>query len=599
MKNFLKNIQIFFSYSLQSVSFLWKRNRQYLILNLLNILMTSIQVFPGMFLISSSIELLTKNVEFKEYFVIILSIIALMLVFSLTGLFLKSRLTRVKNIFQTQIRLDIDTICMNTSYENIAGKKFMENKDFALKAMENGSLDLFIESMNGVFSSVVIIGGVLVILSDVSFLMLIPVAVSLLIHVYYDYLNARQNFIDTKDDVEYRRKSSYLQDVSRNFTYAKEIRLFNLKDKFHKRMDDVDDLLFRLKENRRKRRRPSGILAYSSDTVLEISIYLYLGFLVLVPQAISLGQFSLYANALRQIKNAIGNLLFVVTNFIVNTAYLKGFFEFMKTAKEDQANRKGISGVQTACITFEHVSYRYPEAADYALYDVTITIQPQEALLIVGENGAGKTTFIKLLCGLYQPTEGVIRLNGLDISTLNQKEYASQLAAVFQDYHLFAMSIGENVSSLDASSDEARIWNALKLAGLDEKIKATSDGIHTSLYRIFDENGVEFSGGEMQRVAIARAVYKNAPVLILDEPTSALDPKAEYEIYQSFHKMSRNKTSVYVSHRLSSINFCDKIAVFEKGRIVEYGTHEQLIKAKSAYAELYSMQAGLYKGVME
>lgn len=145
MKNFLKNIQIFFSYSLQSVSFLWKRNRQYLILNLLNILMTSIQVFPGMFLISSSIELLTKNVEFKEYFVIILSIIALMLVFSLTGLFLKSRLIRVKNIFQTQIRLDIDIICMNTSYENIAGKKFMENKDFALKAMENGSLDLFID----------------------------------------------------------------------------------------------------------------------------------------------------------------------------------------------------------------------------------------------------------------------------------------------------------------------------------------------------------------------------------------------------------------------------------------------------------------------
>lgn len=558
-----------------------------------SIVLGAVRVFPGMFLMSYSIDLLTKQVLFMDYIAPVSSVILIMLTLSVVSNLTTNRLQYVKNRMETKIRLDVDDVCLRADYADIQSKNFIDKKNFALAAINNESLELVIQCLKSLLSSVITMIGVLWIISAASLFILIPLAVSLLISVYYDYLNARQNFIDTKEETEYRKKSSYLQKISTDFEYAKEIRMFHLKDSFQGRMDEVEQLLYRCRESRRKKRMPSGILIYSSETILDMAIYLYLGFKVIAAASITLGQFSLYANALRQLKDSVNDIIYVSTEFYVNIDYLDGLFGFLDLKREPPTFGDTGLSVSQAQIRFENVSFRYPFSDFDALKNINITVHAGETLLVAGANGAGKTTFVKLLCGLYKPTGGKIYLNGMDITDLDQAQYRKLIAAVFQDFSLFAMSIAENVCAMK-EKDAEKLRQALDHVNLTDAVDAVLKKSDTFLYRIFDENGVEFSGGEMQRLAIARAIYKDAPILILDEPTSALDPKAEYEIYNSFQKMAQGRTAIYISHRLSGTKFSDKIAVFEEGEIVEYGTHESLMSENGLYADLYSLQASLY-----
>jgi len=212
----------------------------------------------------------------------------------------------------------INDICMYTDYCNIQSKSFLESKAFALTALERDSLDSFIQSLRKILSCILIISGVIYIISESSLIILVALAISLAINLYNDYLNARHNFTDTKEEVEYRRKSSYLQSISADFSYAKEIRMFNLKDRFRERMDEVEQLLFKARESRRKERNSSAVIAYAADAILDVCMYLFYGYQVLVSKTISLGQFSLYINALRQLKTAVDDIIYTMTEFIVN-----------------------------------------------------------------------------------------------------------------------------------------------------------------------------------------------------------------------------------------------------------------------------------------
>lgn len=215
-----------------------------------------------------------------------------------------------------------------------------------------------------------------------------------------------------------------------------------------------------------------------------------------------------------------------------------------------------------------------------------------EKLAIVGPNGAGKTTFIKLLCRLYDPTEGEILLNGIDVRKYDYGEYVSLMSVVFQDFKLFSMKLGENVAA-GIDYNPQQVWACLDKAGMKERTEKMEDGLETDLYQQ-KENGVEISGGEAQKLAIARALYKDAPIVILDEPTAALDPVSEYEIYSRFGQMVEGKTSVYISHRMSSCRFCDWVFVFDGGSIVQTGKHEELLEQDGLYAELWQAQAQFY-----
>ena len=218
-----------------------------------------------------------------------------------------------------------------------------------------------------------------------------------------------------------------------------------------------------------------------------------------------------------------------------------------------------------------------------------------QKLAVVGMNGSGKTTFIKLLCRLYDPTEGKILLNGIDIRKYNYKEYMMIFSVVFQDFKLFSLTLGENVAA-KINYDEEEVKSALKKSGFYNRLSTMPEGLNTYLYKDFNKKGIIISGGEAQKIAIARAIYKNAPFIILDEPTAALDPIAEAEIYEKFNEITGDKTAIYISHRLSSCKFCDKIVVFHEGSVIQTGTHQELVADKNGkYFQLWMAQAQYYR----
>ena len=246
-------------------------------------------------------------------------------------------------------------------------------------------------------------------------------------------------------------------------------------------------------------------------------------------------------------------------------------------------------------LRLENVSFRYPGAEKDTLRGVDLTVRPGERLAVVGLNGAGKTTLVKLLCGFYDPTAGRVLLNGTDIREFNRREYYSLFTAVFQKFSVLEVTLAENVAQAAENIDEARVWECLEKAGLGERVRSMPDGLQTHIGRQVYEDGILLSGGEMQRLMLARALYKNAPVLLLDEPTAALDPIAENDIYQKYAAMTVGRTSVFISHRLASTRFCDRILLIDGGVIAEQGSHEELLARGGKYAELFEVQSKYYR----
>ena len=243
---------------------------------------------------------------------------------------------------------------------------------------------------------------------------------------------------------------------------------------------------------------------------------------------------------------------------------------------------------------FKHVYFKYPDSEDYALKDVNLKWRIGEKMALVGKNGCGKSTLVKLLCRLYDPTEGEITLNGIDIRKYKYEEYMALFSVVFQDSKLFSFSLAENVAA-DTEYDAERVESCVRRAGLSERLDTMENGIETCLYKDFDDKGVEISGGEMQKLCLARAIYKGSPFIVLDEPTAALDPISEHDIYTKFNGIVGTRTAIYISHRLSSCRFCDEITVMENGRIAERGSHDELLSKGGVYKELWTAQAEYYK----
>ena len=323
----------------------------------------------------------------------------------------------------------------------------------------------------------------------------------------------------------------------------------------------------------------------------SIFVYFYVALLA-IRKVIGVGTFTQLIAAESGLENAIGGMVQNVTELIKRCNYAYEYVIFMDYPEALAKGTRHIEKKQHE-IEFRHVSFAYPKTDRKVLDDVNIKIAPGEHLSIVGLNGAGKTTFIKLLCRLYDPTEGEILVDGIDIKEYDYVEYMEQFAPVFQDFKLFAFSVKENIAFTDDKADVAALTDRV---GLHDFVEGLEKGTDTNIFKFFDEEGVEPSGGEQQKIAIARALCKDAPVVILDEPTAALDPIAEYEIYKQFNSLVGGKSAFYISHRLSSCQFCDRIAVFSDGHIAEYGTHAELEKIEGGiYAQMFEAQAKYYK----
>jgi len=312
--------------------------------------------------------------------------------------------------------------------------------------------------------------------------------------------------------------------------------------------------------------------------------------------AFGIGAVTQYVAAITKVANGVADLLRELGDISNNAVFLKNSLKFL-----DIPNRmyQGTIPIEKRIdneyeIAFKKVSFQYPGSENYALKNLSFTFKVGQKLAVVGMNGSGKTTMIKLLCRLYDPTEGEITLNGIDIRKYDYKEYLSIFAVVFQDFQLFSFSLGQNVAA-NVQVNERKATECLEKAGFGERLQQLAKGLDTYLSKDFDGEGVAFSGGEMQKVALARALYKDSPFIILDEPTAALDPIAEAEIYSKFNDIVGEKTAIYISHRLSSCRFCDEIVVFDQGEVVQQGSHETLVAEENGkYYELWSAQAQYY-----
>lgn len=312
--------------------------------------------------------------------------------------------------------------------------------------------------------------------------------------------------------------------------------------------------------------------------------------------AYGVGSVIQYVSVLTRLGDGIRDLMFMVSDNELYCTHLKKMYDYLDIPNHMYQGSLTVEKREDNeyYIKFCNVSFKYPRTENYVLRNVNLKFKVGEKLAVVGMNGSGKTTFIKLLCRLYDPTEGEILLNNVDIRKYDYKEYMSIFSVVFQDFKLFSFGLGQNVAaSFDYNEKLAK--KCLEKAGFYNRLQRMKKGLETSIYKDLDEEGVEISGGEAQKIALARALYKNAPLIILDEPTAALDPIAEYEVYSKFNEIIQNKTAIYISHRLSSCRFCDVIAVFDDGQIVQRGTHNKLLQdTHGKYYELWKAQAQYY-----
>lgn len=413
------------------------------------------------------------------------------------------------------------------------------------------------------------------------------------------------------------RETYYYYQKSSNAEYAKDIRIFNMKDAIGEKQKKLYDIRY---ENNKKLQNKwtgvrfiEGFISFFQETIM----YAWLVYAVL-KQGMSVADFTLYVGSIRSFNGAMGRLLERWTNMMRGSRMVCDYRDFLEYP-EKQGESFGKSNFRKDYqiylgkekreypaipvpedgkyeFRFENVSFAYPGSKTFALKNLNITLHPGKRLAVVGLNGAGKTTFINLLCRLYEPAEGKIYMNDQDISQFDLEEYFELISPVFQNVECFAFPIAENVSmKVPKETDREKATECLNKSGLEEKIKSLEKGADTELLKFLKQDGIELSGGEKQKMALARALYKDAPIVVLDEPTAALDALAEYRTYMDFDKLIGGKTAVYISHRLSSTRFCHNVAMFENGEMVEYGTHDELLQAGGAYANMFEVQAQYYK----
>lgn len=394
----------------------------------------------------------------------------------------------------------------------------------------------------------------------------------------------------------YRQYWFYTKEYMEKEECGKTIRMFHQQNLLSFRFEGLMATIHRNIDKMGRENQKRNVWVGAVEAFVSGLVYFLLA--VMVSKGVILvGSICLYAGCMTNFLFHFRQFMAQWVELSANTKYVKMYLDFL-----DIPNKKyeGTLPVEKRdddkfTIEFRHVSFRYPGSDRDVLKDFSIKFHIGERLAVVGKNGSGKTTFIKLLCRLYDPTEGEILLNGIDIRKYDYKEYLSLFSVVFQDFKIPALPLGENVA-VSRKYDADRVKSVLERVGLGERLRKMPSGLDTPLYTDFDKNGVDISGGEAQKVAIARALYHDTPFVILDEPTAALDPLAEYEIYSHFDDLVGTKTAVYISHRLSSCQFCNDILVIDEGKAIQRGSHETLVKDKEGlYYTLWNTQAQYYQ----
>jgi len=487
--------------------------------------------------------------------------------------------------------------CNETAYPNTLREAFTKLRAKAYQSCQGNN-----EAAEHIWQTLTMllknIGGFLVYLTILSrldpVLLLVVIATCILGYLASRHAN-NWRYQHREEEEIYFQKKRYIRNKAESLELAKDIRIFGLQNWLKELLDQIHDLYldFSLQCERVE------VLADLAEVLLTMArngiAYVYLIHMAL-GEGLSVSEFLLYFTAVSTFTQWVMGILKELNALhkeSLDISCLREFLDYPEPFRfADGAEVPQAAGYE---LRLQNVSYRYPGAEKDTIHALTLTVHPGEKLAIVGLNGAGKTTLVKLLCGLLDPTEGVVLLNGQDIRIFNRKQYYTLFSAVFQEFSLLDVTVAEQIAQTREGMDDKRMADCVEKAGLTPFLEKLPQGLQTHMGRDVYLDGVLFSGGQTQRLMLARALYKDGPILLLDEPTAALDPLAENDIYQKYSAMTAGKTSVFISHRLASTRFCDRIIFLADGGIREEGTHESLLALGGAYAQLFEVQSRYYQ----
>lgn len=494
--------------------------------------------------------------------------------------------------FMLKVKVDFICHCADMDYES------MENPDVQIlksRAEETtaDSLNTF-EYLSNFISAVIGVIMCASIISVLNPLLLIFVIIVVILNYFNNKMVSQKNYSMNLEIGKYNRYGWPIVNYFSDLKYAKEIRLYNLKNYFIKLYRNKRIEANKLGNQSAIYLRNSGIFGALIACLQTIVLYIYFMYQV-IKSNLAVGSMTIYMGTILQFTNSLSNVATQYLNLSMLSLRVQELIKFMQIPLKNFSSGDKVPVFDlNSVIEFKNVSFKYAGSDKYALKNLNITIRGNEKLCIVGVNGSGKSTFIKLLTRLYIPSEGEILLNGVNINEYDYLSYIRLFAPVFQDFALYNISLSENIVMADNYDYERLAW-AVQKSGLSSVVGNNKYGYDTIIFKWYDEAGIEPSGGEGQRIAIARACYRNGDIYILDEPTAALDPNAEYEIYTQFNNMITDKCAILITHRLSAVQLADIVAVFDDGHVAEYGTHQELYAKGGIYTEMFDKQAQFYR----
>lgn len=585
------------------LSFLWHKDKRIVCNILLLIPLGMLVSFMGIYLPKLVLWEMETGRELSFFAGSVALYTVLFMFFSYRNERRKGYLEYHGGILQMEICLMFVCKLLHTDYENMEKEKFLRLRNRVQQLLFSWSdyfnqrwcMMLYLTLLNG--TGAVVYGAII---GSRSMVLLILIAVTASGNVVCAAFPFRYEEKKRSELSEEGKKTGYLTRKTSDFPFGKDVRLYQMQDWLITMYEYYANRWTRIKRKTCMMTAAGECGNCFADMIRNGAAYGYLIFMV-VQKEISVSDFVLYFGLSTALSRYMTDLLLWLAGQWGLYKHLMLLADFMQLQQfpnqvwEIDDISKVIKRDKPVEIRLEHVSYRFQGEKENVLHNISLTIKAGEKLALVGANGAGKSTLIKLICGLYQPTEGNIYINGINLKRINQECYFEQLSCVFQDMYLLPLSIGENITLQEEKNwDRNRLDTCTAAAGISEKIESLQEGYHTAIGKNVQESAVDFSGGEKQKLMIARALYKNAPVLILDEPTAALDPLAENDIYLKYASFSQGKTSVFVSHRLSSTRFCDRIILLESGEIREQGTHWELMELGGIYANMFQIQSHYY-----